>query len=817
MLTNYFKTAFRNLIRNKALSFINIIGLSIEISAALVIFLIVQYDFSFDKHHKNGDRIYRIVSNFSFSGEVYKNSGVTSPLGNTMRKEATGLEIISPFRLWTESEKLTIPPFNGHAPVTLKNQHNIVFADEGYFRLIPYQWLAGSPVSSLKEPNQVVLTAKGASLYFPQLTPSDIIGKEIIFDDTVRTRVTGIVKDMEGNTDFNFTVFVSRITLEKTGLKKMDIDEWNNTNGNSQLFVQIAPGTSLAHVEKQAHNFYDKYRAKLHDDNSTLEFKLQPLSDLHFNADYGNFDQRTAHKPTLYGLLAVAAFLLLLGCINFVNLTTAQGSQRAKEIGIRKTMGSSKQQLVLQFLSETFFITLIATILSIVLTPLLLKVFSDFIPPELHFNLLKQPAMMAFLVALLVVVSFLAGFYPAMVLSGFRPVNVLKSQNNFTPGKSSKVWIRKSLTVSQFTIAQFFILATLVVGQQIHYTLNKDLGFRKDAIVYFSTNYRDTARSHKIVLAEKIRSLPEVTMMGMSNGTPSSNGSWSSTIKYKNGKKELANDVEMKFGDTTYLSQFQLKLLAGKNFTASDTVTQFLINETYARLLGFTHPQEAIGKYVEWSGKQVAVSGVLADFHQKSLHEKIKPLAIGNWGKILRTFSITLQPKTADGSNWKTALAKIERSWKQVYPTEDFEYKFLDETIARYYESEQHISSLLRWATGLTILISCLGLLGLVMYTTNQRTKEIGVRKVLGASVSDIVSILTKDFLLLVVIAFLIATPIAWWAMHKWLDNFAYRTPISAWLFAGAGLLTILIALLTICFQTIKAASANPVKSLRTE
>jgi predicted permease len=817
MLKTYFKTALRNLIRNKAFSFINIIGLSIGISAALVIFLIVQYDFSFDKFQKNGDRIYRVVSVFGFSGEVYKNSGVTSPLGNTMRKEATGLEIIAPFRIWDESEKLTVPAFSGHPQVTLKNENKIVFADEAYFKLIPYQWLAGSPTSSLNEPNQVVLTEKAAQLYFPKSSQADIIGKEIIFDDTVRARVTGLVKNLERNTDFTFTTFVSRITLEKTGLRGMDRDHWNNTNGNSQLFVQLAPGTSVTSVEKQLNGLLEKYQKKEEGDNSTTELKLQPLSDLHFNADFGNFDHHIANKNTLYGLLAVAAFLLLLGCINFINLTTAQGSQRAKEIGIRKTMGSSKQQLIFQFLIETFFITLIATILSIAFTPLLLKVFGDFIPPELHFNLLEQPVMMAFLVVLVVLVSFLAGFYPAMVLSGFRPVNVLKNQSNFTPGKSRKAWVRKGLTVSQFAIAQFFILATLVVGQQIHYTLNKDLGFQKNAIIHFTTNYRDTVKSHKAVLAEKIKAIPEVAMMGMSSGTPASNSSSSTTIKYKDGKKELASDVQMKFADTSYLNQFQLKLLAGKNFTQSDTVKEFLINETYARFLGFSNPGDAIGKYVEWQQKQVPIIGVLADFHQKSLHQKIKPLALGNGSNILRTFSITLQPKNADGSNWKAAIAKIEKCWKEVYPADDFDYAFLDQTVANFYASEQHISSLLRWATGLTVFISCLGLLGLVIYTTNQRTKEIGVRKVLGASITHIVSILTKDFILLIVIAFLIATPVAWWAANNWLENFAYRTSINIWLFLGAGLLTITVALITISFQTIKAAAANPVMSLRTE
>ena len=817
MIRNYFKSAIRNLTRNKAFSLINIMGLSIGISAALVIFLIVQYDYSFDKFHKNGDRIYRVVSVFTFSGESYKNSGVPCPLGNAITKEITGTEIAVPFRLWTENQTISIPVTGNNTPVTFKKQSRPVFADENYFKLISYKWLAGSPAKSLQEPYQVVLTEQAAQKYFPKLNVSETIGKEIMFDDTVRTMVSGVVENIKENTDFSFAVFISRSTLDKTSLKPTDWDHWNNTNGNTQQLVLLAKGTVPVQFEKQLNQLYAKRTKDEPSDNSTHEFRLQPLSDLHYNADFDNFDQRIAHKPTMYGLLAVAIFLLLLGCINFVNLTTANASQRAKEIGIRKTMGSSKKQLILQFLSETSFITLVATFFSIVLTPLLLKIFSDFIPPELHFNLLGQPILILFLVALVVVVSILSGFYPAWVLSGYSPVNVLKNQSVTSPGRTRKAWMRKSLTVSQFIIAQFFILATMTVSKQINYTLNKDLGFAKEATVYFSTNYRDKDTSHKILLAQKIRAIPEVAMFGISNGTPSSPGGWSSTIKYKNGKKELNADVELKFGDTNYVKMFRLKLLAGNNFVQSDTVTQFLINETYARFLGFKNPQDAIGKRIEWSSKQIPIAGVLTDFHQKSLHEVIKPLAIGNWSKVARVFSIRLQPQNADGSNWKTGIAKIEKAWNEIYPKEDFEYAFLDETIAKYYKAEQNISRLLKWATGLAILISCLGLLGLVMYTTNQRTKEIGVRKVLGASVSQIVSILSKDFVWLIIIAFLIAAPIAWWAMYKWLQNFAYRTTLSWWLFAGAGLLTVTVALITISIQTIKAAMANPVKSLRTE
>jgi len=365
--------------------------------------------------------------------------------------------------------------------------------------------------------------------------------------------------------------------------------------------------------------------------------------------------------------------------------------------------------------------------------------------------------------------------------------------------------------------AQVFIMATILVSKQIHYSLTKDMGFKKDAILYFNTNYYDTVRTNKYVLMDKIRAIPEVAMVSLSINPPSSNSTWSGTMKYKDGKKEIETDVQQKYGDSNYIKLYRLKLLAGKNISTTDTVTSFLINETYAHILGFQKPQQAVGKYLQWEDKQIPIVGVVAVFNQKSLHEPVKPLMIASWNNVERNISIALQPQNEAGTTWKTAISKIEKAFKEVYPEDDFDYKFFDEEIAKYYTAEQNISGLLKWATGLAIFISCLGLLGLVIYTTTQRTKEIGVRKVLGASVSQIVSLISKDFILLVLLAFVIAAPLAWLGMNQWLQNFAYRTEISWWIFLLGVAIMIAIALLTLGFQTIKAAMANPVKSLRTE
>ncbi len=817
MLKNNLTIAARHLWKNKRFTAINIFGLAIGISASLVIYLLVNYHFSFDKFEKDGGRIYRVVTNLEFAGEPYRNSGVTVPMGPAMQNELTGLDIVAPFLIWFDDITVTPIDRDKKDPVVFKKQNEIIYTDENFFNLIGYTWLAGSVKTAFNGPFQTVLTESNAKRYFPKHRPVEIIGKELIFNDTIRTTVTGVVKDIEANTDFNFKTFISKVTLKTEQMKSLNSEDWGSTNSSSQLLVKLSPGTEVAKIEKSMYGLYSKHRSKDEDDNSSTQFILQPLKDIHFNPEYGGYSKPLAHKPTLYGLLAVAAFLLLLGCINFINLTTAQAAERAKEIGIRKTMGSSRKQLIFQFLGETFLLSTSAMLLSVLLAPLLLKAFSGFIPDDLRFDIIRQPEIVAFLLLLTLVVTLLSGFYPAIVLSAFKPVSVLKNQAYAHTGKTRSAWLRKSLTVSQFVIAQVFIMAAVLVSKQITYAINKDQGFKKEAIVYLNTNYFDANPQNKYVLMNKIKAIPEVDMVSLCNEPPSSSSSWSGTMKYKDGEKEIETNVQMKFGDTNYLKLYGLKLLAGENLQQSDTANAFIINETYARILGFQQPGQAIGKYIDWSDQQRLIRGVVADFNQTSLRSPVKPLIIAGMSGSSRNISIALQPQNESGTTWKTALDKIEKAWKEIYPNEDFTYNFFDEDIAKYYKAEQNISSLLRWATGLAIFISCLGLLGLVIHTTNTRTKEIGVRKVLGATVTQIVGLIAKDFIVLVLLAFVVAAPLAWIGMQKWLENFAYRTGISWWIFLAGVSIILVAALLTLAFQTIKAALANPVVSLKNE
>jgi ABC-type antimicrobial peptide transport system permease subunit len=814
MLKTYITIAYRNFTRNKIFSLINVLGLSIGISSALVIFLIVHYDFTFDQFEKDSNRIYRVVSTMTFSGTPMHFAGVASPLAETVKKEVPGVEETVGFHEFIGNGKVTIRKKDGEKPFQINHQEDIIFADQSYFRLIPYQWLAGSPENSLTEPFKVVLTEARAKVYFPSIPYSEMIGKQIVYDDSIVTTVSGIVKNQSANTDFVFKEFISQSTIPSSGLKNnYTWTDWDFVNDGTQLFLKLKPNTSVKIVEAQLESILKKNDKGSNGYSITTVYKLQPFNDLHFNGDYGAYSDHIANKPTMYGLLAVASFLLVLGCINFINLTTAQATQRAKEIGIRKTMGSSIRQLMIQFLTETFFITLISMFLSILITPLLLKVFADFIPKDLHFNFRQQPELLGFLLILILLVTILAGFYPAIVLSKFKPVLVLKNQVHSGTSNSRKAWLRKGLTISQFLIAQFFCMATLITVKQINYLLNKDMGFKKDAVIKVNTPFlRNKPDNRRFLLAEEIKQMPGIEMVSIGNDAPSASGWSARNMKFIDGKKEIQTDVRQKSGDTNYLRLYHINILAGRNVVLSDTTKEYLVNETYLHILGFHKPADILNKQVNG----MPIIGVLADFNQESLHAPVKPLAFSSEMHNSFNIHVALKPQQTTGS-WKASISVIEKSFKKYFPEEDFDYVFVDESIAKFYKSEQDISHLLQWSTGLAIFISCMGLLGLVMYTTNLRIKEIGIRKVLGASVSHIVSILSKDFLRLVLIASLIAIPLTWWAMNKWLENFAYKTPLSWWVFVLSTLFMMVIALITLSIQTIRAASANPVDSLRSE
>lgn len=817
MLKNYFLTAFRNIRRNKLFSAINILGLSIGISAALVIFLIVYHEFSYDKIEQDKNRIYRVVIDAKFNGTDGYSAGVQAPLADAVRTEITGVETTVPVMQFQgdATAKVSIANKQTDKPTVFKNHAKIVFTNADYFSLLPYTWIVGDARLSLNNPFSVVLTESRARQYFATVPLADMIGRRINYNDDIDVTVSGIVKDLDAMSSFAAAEFISYPTIAQTHLQEnFMMNVWSDWMAYSQLYVKLISPGDAPRVETQLNTLLRKYNKNaVKDANNLIGLRLQPLSDVHFNERYPGVGQRIAHMPTLYSLLAVAAFLLLLGCINFINLTTANASHRAKEIGIRKTMGGSRRQIMLQFLGETFLITLIAAVISLLVAPYLLHVFHDFTPPELTWNLPHQQGVILFLALLVIVVSFISGLYPALILSGFKPALILKSKDFSNSSDTKHIWIRKSLTVSQFVIAQFFIIATIMVSKQINYSLNTDLGFNKDGIITFDIP-RDTVAAHTQQLLNAINAIPEVEVASAGFLSPADEGVAFTNVSYA-PKKDLEAQVQFRWGTPEYLNVYKLRLAAGRNVAPSDTMKEFLINETYAKMLGFQKPEDALGQSLDFNGKQMPIVGVMHDFHDQSTRSNIFPLIFADGTGS--TYHVRFRPSMGDGTTWKNGIHKIEQAYKNLYPEADFDYHFYDETIAQFYKSEQQTAGLLSWAMGLSIFISCLGLLGLVLFTINSRTKEIGIRKVLGASVISILTLLSRDFIKLVCLACVIAIPLAWWACYKWTENFAYRTTLSWWVFAIAAVSMVLVTLITLSIQTIKAALANPVNSLRSE
>ena len=801
MFRNYLLVSLRSIWRNKVFSVINIMGLVVGITAALVVYLLVHYEKSFDKFQKDGDRMFRVVSHIYFSGDSVKNSGVAVPVAAAMRENIPAVTGAALFFVNDVTGRITV------AGKDFKNKSDIIYADKNYFDLVNYQWLYGTPQTSLKEPFTVVLTESRVQQYFPGLTPMQVIGKDIIYDDSIHATVTGVVADLKENTDFNFKEFIALPTAYTGGLKNIFIsDSWNNTNAATQLFVKLKSVADVDAVTKQLATLSKQHA----EGNEPVILKLQPLADIHFNGNYGGFN-RIASRSQLFSFGMVAVALLVLAAINFINLTTAQAARRARETGIRKSMGSTTGQLLTQFLSETFILTLAAGLLSLLIAPGILLAFKSFLPEELSAAALYTAPVLLFLCALCVVVSLLAGIYPALVLSQFQPVAVLKSQVNTV---ASKVWLRKTLTISQFVVAQVFIIATIIVSKQIHYSISKDLGFRKDAILIANTPFYDVAGTRRQALQEKIAAIPEVAMVSRGNREPIINGTITTTFNYNDGKKDIARNVEMRYGDSNYIQVYRLQLLAGRNLRSSDTISEWLMNETAVAAFGFKYPQDIIGVTIN----EHPVVGVIKNFNAGSMRSAIPPLAISSWGQRQhRNMHILLREPGKGGIVWQHAIAKIEKAWKEVYPREEFSYKFLDKNIEGLYKNEQRTATLLNWCAGLAFFISALGLLGLVIFTTNQRTREIGIRKVLGATAWQMITLLTSDFMKLVGIAFVLAIPLSWWAMEHWLASYVYRTPVSWWVFGiGGGVMT-LLALATMSFKIIRAAWSNPVNALKSE
>lgn len=808
MLRNYFVIALRNLIKNPLNSFIKISGLSVGVAGCLIIFLLARYEMGFDHFHKDGDRIYRIYSEFSgvFSA---KNPGVSNAVPDAVRSEFTGVEMVAHFQLYSGKVELNEKGEKKHIP----RQEDLVIAEPEYFKVFSfYEWVAGSP-ESLKQPFQVVLTQDKAIQYFGTAQPDKVLGQQITYNDSLDVTVAGIIKSVTEQTDLFFKDFISYSTIEKSWLKESFSTNWTDTNSNSQCFIKLSPGTDVNKISDQLPLLDKKYSAENEDASWKANYHIQSLGNLHYNTELGTFDggSSAANLNTLRTLTIVAVLLLIIAAINFINLETAQSIRRAKEVGLRKVMGGTRANLIKHFLLESTVLTTISVALAVPLASAAFLFFNEFFPKNIVLKW-TDPFTILFFLSIILVVSLLSGVYPAFVLSSYQPAEAFKSVSR----SSQSGWLRKILTVFQFSFSQILIVGTLVVGFQISFMVNKDLGFARDAIITFQTPWWEDSKKVDL-LQNELEKVTGIAMISRNDSPPARSGYSTSTFRYMKDSVEIPVNVHMRHGDTTYLSLYNLKIIAGQKLKAIDKSNEILVNRAFCTKLGIKDPNLLVGETVSvGKDRSYTIVGIMEDFHLQSLHHTIEPLfyqyrATGNG------FSVKLAGNGKENQNVEQTLEQLSLAYKKIYPDETLDYSFVDDTINKFYESEKRIAKLSSIATGLTIFISCLGLLGLASFTATQRTKEIGIRKVLGATVNHIVYLLSKEFLILVLVAFVIAAPISWYASDFWLKDFAYRIPLGWSVFALAGGISVLIAFFTVSFKALKAALTNPVDSLRYE
>jgi len=798
MYKSYFKIGWRNLVWNSGYSIINVAGLALSITCAIFIFSLVKLNLSFDNFHENPDRIYRVVTELHRDITAYRNS-VPSSLGDFFRNDYTYGEKVA--RIYTETD-MFITLKKGNEIVKFKESEGLAFSEASFFEIFNFPLLYGNKLTALAEPNTAILTERLAQKYFGDENP---IGETFYLQNRIPFTVTGVLKNLPPNTDIKSEIFVSYPSLKLYDPSLADpIGGWNGIRNGMQCYIILQPNIPIPEVEKVMSAYVKIYRPN---SKNVHHYKLQPLSDIHFNARYGGAVQ----KSNLWFLSVIGLFLIATACVNFINLATAQALRRSKEVGVRKVLGSLKSQLFWQFISETGMITGAGTVVAAIVSYLAVPYVNAFFKTGIIIDLFSDWPLFVFIFSLGIVVTLFAGYYPGLVLAGFQPAVALKgklSQRNF-----GGINMRRTLVVAQFVISQVLIIGMIVVIDQMQFAKQSDLGFDKEAVVMINKGI-DSTRTNGTALKNEISRIPGVEKVSLCFDAPSSLHDWGNSIKFNNSPEEVNFRTSIKSADADYVSTFNLELVTGRNLLPSDTVKEMLVNEAMIRKLNINTPEEAIGEIITANGDQMKgpIVGVLKDFHDKSFHEEISPILITTYSEEYSHYAVKLNMATA-----KSTLSAIENIWSQQHADQIFEYEFLDQSIARFYEAEEAMLKLVQIFSFIAIFIGSLGLYGLVSFMVSQKTKEIGIRKVLGSNVSQIIWIFGKEFSKLIVIAFLISCPLAWYVMNGWLQNFIYHIDIGVSIFAMAILSTFVIASLTVIYQTVKAALMNPVNSLRSE
>ena len=782
MIKTYFKIGFRALLRNKSYAFINVAGLALGLAACIVIFLVVQNELSYDRFHKKADRTYRVTVH----GLDY-NPSVSFAIAPAFRNDFPEAEQVSQY-YYQQQGLLKVGQER-------YNEEGYAFADQYFTKIFDFKWLAGNPETALKEPNTIVLTENIAKKYFGK---TDVLG-EVIKLDSKDLRVTGVIENLPSNTHLAFNFLVSWETIRKEAETS---NFWSISGG--YLYVALPARLSAETASKRLPSFIKKNWGP--DIAKNTELILQPLTDIHFDLKYLTQISMPRSKQTIYGLAGIALFIILTACINFVNLATAQSLQRAKEVGIRKTLGAYRKQLIAQVMGETTLLVAFAVVLALLAVGLFLPFTASLFNIRLETAKLFEPEVIGAILAITISTILIAGLYPALIQSGFQPVKALKSGvSNHSTGSS---YFRKGLVVVQFAITQVLIVGTIVVGSQMDYFLNQDMGFDKDAVITLP------AGEKKDVLKQKLLDNKGIEAVSFASGGPVYNSNFAPFSSPESGMTET-DVTELKFVDENYFPMYKLQLLAGESISKlvkKDSVHRVIVNETLIKRLGIQDAEKAIGKRILIANDPVIIKGVVHDFQSESKHDKIRACILIYHPNFFWQASIKLRRETM-----RETIASINKDWSELNPESLFSYEFVDDHIAKLYVQEGKMYNAFKMFSAIAILIGCMGLYGLVSLMAVQKTKEIGIRKVLGASVPGIVVLFFNQFIWLIAVAFVIAAPLAWFAMDKWLQEFAYHISVGPGIFMISILVTFMIAGLTISYQSIRAALLDPVKSLKAE
>lgn len=797
MIKNYIKITFRNLLRNKVSTTINLLGLSLGISICLLIFLLIDYELNFDEFHTKKDRIFRVVREETGASLTKHTPSTPFPLRTALANDYPELEAITQIYPADEhqlkvGDKIWLEP-------------KVMFADSSFFKVFDFPAVQGNPLQSFKNPNVAVITESMAKKRFGEESP---IGKTVNISEVVDVEIVGVIQDPPKNSHLTFSMVVAIGSFSDEFIGGFNYDSWNVTLGFTD-YVLLPVGATKEEFEKRMAVLPEKYLSK--ENAEKTKYELQPLREIHFDKAYAQSNPGyTIDITYLLVLGLVGVFILLLACINFINLSTAVAIRKAKEVGVRKVMGASRWQLVGQYMGEAFVLTLLSALIALGIAERVLPSLNTFLDTGMSMLTLSNPSSVWIFASGILLVSLLSGLYPAWVLSGYKPVAALKAR--LSSHNSSSLFLRSGLVTFQFVISQVLIIGTIVVASQMNFFRNKPLGFESEQIVTFSLNDNDPNTLH--TFKNHLLANSNVLSASFGVGVPTSENDINSEVKISGLEDDF--NVAVKTVDFDYMKTFDLQLAAGRWFLKEDQDVEnieFLLNETAVRELGYSS-EEVLGKEILFGMNNIKgnVVGVVKDFHVKSLREAIKPIIMFQYPNLYFEGGV----KISNNSIPET-IEHIKKAWEQAFPGYLFTYEFLDDALARNYSREEQLFSIFKIFAGISIGIGCLGLFGLISFLVVQKTKEVGVRKVLGASVSGIVLLFSKDFMKLLLIAFFIAVPLSWYAMGQWLSGFAYRIDLSPFYFILGGLINLVIAFLTIGYQARKAAIANPIDSLRDE